>query len=165
MGLETAHPAALEQLNKHITVAEYQRAAEFLRRNGILLRTFLLVHPPFIRADDRTLWLAQSMVTAFEAGSSVVSLIPTRMGNGALERLHDAGDFDEPSLLDLEEAFEIGLRLGQGRVFVDLWDLARFSSCAHCFEARAQRLHTMNLSQERIPRVRCPQKCVPRPKV
>lgn len=159
MGLETAHPAALARLNKHITVAEYQRAAEFLTRRGILLRTFLLVHPPLIPADHRTLWLAQSMITAFDAGSSVISLIPTRMGNGALERLHEAGEFDEPSLLELEEAFDIGLRLGRGRVFVDLWDLARFSSCPHCFEARARRLQTMNLSQEWIPRVRCPQGC------
>lgn len=165
MGLETAHPGALERLNKHITVAEYQRAAEFLRRHGIRLRTFLLVHPPLIPADRQMLWLAQSMITAFEAGSSVVSLIPTRMGNGALERLHAAGEFDEPSLLDLEEAFDIGLRLERGRVFVDLWDLARFSSCPHCFEARAQRLHAMNLSQEWIPRVRCPQRCAPMKKV
>lgn len=161
MGLETAHPATLERLNKHITVAEYQRAAEFLRRHSILLRTFLLVHPPLIPDEERMLWLTRSIATAFDAGSAVVSLIPTRTGNGALEALQGAGEFNEPSLLELEDAFDVGLQLGlgRGRVFVDLWDLARFSTCPHCLEARAQRLHAMNLSQEWMPRVRCLAEC------
>lgn len=41
------------------------------------------------------------------------------------------------------------------RVFADVWDLQRFSTCGTCFTARARRLHAMNLSQTVIPKITC----------
>ena len=45
---------------------------------------------------------------------------------------------------------------GRGRVFVDLWDLERFSDCPHCLPARRQRLQRVNLSQRVEPAAACP---------
>ena len=86
---------------------------------------------------------------------SVVSLIPTRVGNGALEELERQGLFSEPTLAMLEEAQEFGIQLGGARVFADLWDLRRFARCERCFEARQARLHQMNCEQRALPQVEC----------
>lgn len=155
MGLETVHPFALERLNKRMTVDSFARAASFLRREGIALRVFLLVHPPFVPPDEARAWLDRSVLAAFEFGASTVSLIPTRLGSGALDRVADAGLFSEPRLADLEDAFDQALGLGRGKVLADLWDLDRFSRCRHCLPARRARLERMNLVQTVLPRVAC----------
>jgi len=155
MGLETGNPVALEKLNKRITVQDFTRAAGFLRQNGIAVRTFLLVGVPFIAQADQQGWIEESINTAFDAGANVVSLIPTRTGNGALDSLELTGDFREPSLGELEDAHDYGIHGGRGRVFADTWDLVRFSSCAVCAEARHNRLDRMNLSQVVESRIRC----------
>ena len=84
-----------------------------------------------------------------------MSLIPTRSGNGALDALAERQEFSEPSLAMLEEAAEFGVRLNQGRVFADLWDLERFGHCPACLPARRQRLERMNLEQIVPPTVVC----------
>jgi radical SAM enzyme (TIGR01210 family) len=157
MGLETCHPRALDAINKRMRPEDFQRAASFLCENGISVRTFLLVNPPFIPNQEQPNWIGESLRFALDAGSSVISLIPARMGNGALDELARAGEFREPSLGELEDAHAYGLRLANGkhRVFADLWDLDRFSSCSHCAGARRERLHRMNLSQQIEPRVSC----------
>lgn len=151
MGLETAHPEALERLHKRMTVADFRDAARELGRRGVGLRVFLLVSPPFVPAGDQDEWLLRSLDVAWECGAGVVSLIPTRGGNGALEALADDGLFEAPRLRDLERRLSLALthpRPRGGRVFADLWDLARFSDCDVCLDARRARLHAMNLDQE-----------------
>ncbi len=155
MGLETVHPGALEQLNKRMTLASFQRAAAALGDRGVSLRVFLLVHPPFIAASEQDDWLARSVDAAFDCGASVVSLIPTRAGNGALDALAANGAFQEPKLDDLERGFSQALRNARGRVFADLWDLRRFARCPHCADARRARLAHMNLTQQPAPPVAC----------
>lgn len=153
MGLETSHPAALDCLNKRMTVDSFRRAADILVRLDVALRVFLLVAPPFVPADDQDLWLRRSVDVAFAAGASVVSLIPTRTGNGALDALAEAGRFCEPRLSDIERALDIAVETkpAGSRVFVDLWDLERFSDCRECFEGRRARLHAINLEQVAHP--------------
>jgi hypothetical protein len=149
MGLETANPTALDLLNKRFTIDQFRSAAAALRARGIAVRVFLLISPPFVADEDQDAWLIQSIDEAFASGASVVSLVPTRSGNGAVEKLAAADLFREPSLGDVERSLAIGLAAadGRGRVFVDLWGLQRFASCAACFERRKTRLHTMNLAQ------------------
>ena len=155
MGLETCHPGALEKINKRITVDDFASAARFLRANQISVRTFLLVGTPFIPRDQQARWVNQSIEVAFGAGSNVVSLIPTRAGNGALDELMSEGKFCEPRISELEAAQEFGLELKAGRLIADTWDIERFSDCAKCGEDRRDRLERMNLSQTIEPRVEC----------
>ena len=48
MGLETAHPAALDRLNKRFTLERFAQAARALDDRGVALRVFLLISPPFV---------------------------------------------------------------------------------------------------------------------
>lgn len=156
MGLETAQPEVLERLNKRMTLAQFAQAAAFLREGGMALRAFVLVRPPFVADDAEALyWAKQSIDFAFDCGAGVVSLIPTRAGNGALEQLATLGHFAPPRLATLEAAVDYGLGLGRGRVFADLWDLEKFSRCAACYPIRRLRLERMNRTQSASARPRC----------
>jgi archaeosine synthase beta-subunit len=158
MGLETAHPVALEALNKRFTVEQFAQAAKSLQNRGIALRVFLLISPPFVPAGEQDPWLLRSIDAAFSCGASVVSLVPTRSGNGAIDALAAAGAFRAPDLDDIEHSFALALAhaQGRGRVFVDLWDLERFAHCPQCLEPRRDRLLAMNLDQSMLPTYVCP---------
>ncbi len=147
MGLETAQPQVLAQLNKRMTLDQFARAAAFLRANAIALRVFILVKPPFMEEAEALHWAQRSLDFAFDCGATAAALIPTRLGNGALEALAARGEFSPPKLATLEAALEYGLAQKRARVFADLWDLQRCNACSHCFPGRAVRLHEMNLQQ------------------
>lgn len=150
MGLETAHPGVLERMNKRMTLEQFAEAAHFLQSNKIDPRVFILVQPPFINATEAVYWVERSLEFAFDCGATVVTLIPTRGGNGAMEALAADGEFIPPNLRAMESAMDYGIRLGRGRIFADLWDIRPESEKACCFDARVNRLRTMNMSQ-RIP--------------
>jgi radical SAM enzyme (TIGR01210 family) len=151
LGLETAHPETLAKLNKGITPDDFARAAGLLRNGDVDIRAFVLVRPPFLEPATGLDWVFRSLEFAFAAGASVVSLIPTRLGNGALEALAAAGQFVPPTLAELEAALEFGLRLGRGRVFADLWELDRWAASETNFTARRNRLAEMNRRQVVLP--------------
>jgi radical SAM enzyme (TIGR01210 family) len=157
VGLETAHPGALDRLNKRFTLDDFRRAAAALAARGIGLRVFLLISPPFVPDDEQDDWLRRSLDESFASGAGVVSLVPTRPGNGAIDALAMAGLFRPPALADIERSLAVALTHagGRGRVFVDVWDIERFASCRHCIAARRARLHWMNLEQQIAPAVRC----------
>jgi archaeosine synthase beta-subunit len=156
MGLETANPDALERLNKGLTLEQFYAAAKALRSRDVDVRVFLLIAPPFIPAREQDRWLTESVDRAFSCGATVVSLIPTRAGNGAMEALANQGLYRAPDLADVERSHELALtRAQRGRVFVDLWDLQRFSRCSNCLDDRLLRLRTMNLEQRCRPHVAC----------
>ena len=155
MGLETAHPAVLKKLNKRMTIADFRRAAGFLRANAIDLRVFVLVKPPFMDEREAFRWAGHSVELAFDEGARVVSLIPVRPGNGALESLAAQGLFAPPSLALLEAVHDTALQGGRGVVLVDTWDLQVFAACAECLPNRRARMEAMNLGQKVLGRVRC----------
>ena len=154
VGLETVHPDTLARLNKRFTVADFQRVADFLAHQDIALRVFLLLRPPFLTEAEGILWAKRSLDTAFDSGAGVCCVIPTRDGNGAMEALAASGDYAPPTLPSLEAVQEYGLEQKQGRVFADLWDIERFSTCT-CSPARAARLAEMNRTQTTLPPVVC----------
>jgi len=152
IGLETVHPGALEAINKGITVDGVDAAAAALRAHDVGLRVFLLVHPPFVPRHEQTAWLERSVDAAIEAGAGVISLIPTRGGNGTLEALAADGQFTPPAIADLEGAAAAAIRRAAARavVLADLWDIDGFASCPACVTPRRDRLLRLNLDQ-RVP--------------
>jgi hypothetical protein len=120
-----------------MTLDQFRGASDFLRGHGIDLRVFILVKPPFMREEEAVEWAARSVDFAFDCGATAITLIPTRGGNGAMEELQ----FAPPKLETLEAAFEYGLGLRRGRVFVDLWDVQSDDA------ARLDRLRELNLTQ------------------
>ena len=106
IGLETVHPDVLPRLNKKFDLGHFASAAGFLVKEGIDLRAFILVKPPFLQEEEAIEWTVKSAEFAFDCGATVVSLIPTRSGNGAMERLIESGEFSPPHLYTVEKAFE-----------------------------------------------------------
>lgn len=155
LGLETIHPEVLPALNKRMTVDDFDRAAGFLRSNGIELRTFLLLKPPFLDEEAAVEWTLRSLDHAFDQGVRVCSIVPVRAGNGMMEDLQRQGLFTPPQLASLERVLAEGLARRRGRVFVDLWDVEKFYDCLDCGPARKARLQAMNLTQQIQPAVAC----------
>jgi len=148
MGLETVHEEALDRLNKRFTFDRFADAAQALADREVALRVFLLISPPFVPAAEQDAWLLRSVDAAFSCGATVVSLVPTRAGNGAMDDLAKAGWFRAPDLDDIERSFALALTHagGRGRVFVDVWNVEQI--------ARRDRLVAMNLSQRVLPVIR-----------
>ena len=155
MGLETAHPEALRRLNKAMTLDDFARAADFLARNGVGVRAFLLLRPPYLDEAEGVEWAKRSLHFAFDAGVECCVVIPTRDGNGAMERLRAEGLWAPPRIESLEEVLEYGVGLRRGRVFADLWDIEKLFRCPRCGPARAGRLDGMNREQAGLPPVVC----------
>ena len=112
-----------------MTLDQFARAAAFLKEHGIALRVFILVKPPWLDDAEAEHWALRSLEFAFECQASVSVLIPVRPGNGALESLAAHGEFAPPKLVTLEAVIEQGLARKRGRVFADLWDIARPAAC------------------------------------
>ena len=127
MGLETAHSAALDAINKRMTLDDFSRAAEHLRRRDISLRVFLLIYPPFVPVNEQDEWLLRSVAFAEGCGASVISLIPVRAGNGTMEALTAQKLFRAPTRDDVERSLRIVLARTTShqppttRVFLDPW--------------------------------------------
>jgi radical SAM enzyme (TIGR01210 family) len=155
MGLETVDDKVLSRLNKGMTLEQFAKSADLLMRNGIDLRVFILVKPPFTDEVDALEWAKRSLDFAFHCGATAASLIPTRAGNGAMEALAAEGQFAPPRMATLEGALEYGLRLKRGRVFADLWEPQFSDPCASCQAARVARVQDMNLRQTVLDPVLC----------
>lgn len=155
LGLETVHPEVLPRLNKQMAVDDFSQAAARLRSEGIRLRTFILLRPPFLTEEEGIEWAMRSIEFAFEAGVSCCSVVPTRAGNGIMEQLEADGLFASPQLASMEIVQERGLELDLGRVFMDTWDAQKFATCSECSERRIQRIADMNLSQRIAHRIKC----------
>jgi radical SAM enzyme (TIGR01210 family) len=155
LGLETVHPVVLPALHKRMSLADFDRAAEFLVANDIAIRAFILLRPPLLSEDEGIEWALRSIERAFNVGVSCCSVIPTRAGNGIMEQLERDRRFAPPTLASLESVLQTGIEMGRGRVFADLWDADRLESCSRCAPRRIERLRQMNLTQCVLPPVEC----------
>jgi uncharacterized Fe-S cluster-containing MiaB family protein len=153
LGLETVHPAILAWLGKEMTTADAAAACRRLRSWDIDIRSFVLLGLPGLDAAEALHWATEAVRFAAGHGVRHCTLIPTRSGNGWIDRLAADGLFVPPSLGLLEAAGSAALRVaGAMLVTVDTWDLETLpGQCAACGAARRQRLVTMNLSQRLEP--------------
>lgn len=156
MGLETIHPDVLPCLNKQFDLNDFEDATKFLSANNIDFRVFLLLNPPFLTEEDENHeWCLKSVEYAFQQGVTACTIIPTRTGNGIMEKLQERGDYVQPTIEALERVFNEALAVGSGRVFCDTWDLEMFSTCEKCLPQRKKRIEKMNLTQTVLPNVDC----------
>jgi radical SAM enzyme (TIGR01210 family) len=155
LGLETIHPDILPKLNKKMNLNEFAKSVQFLHRNNITSRTFILLQLPFLSEKEGVEWAKRSIDFAFESGVGCCVIIPTRIGNGAMDWLEQQGYFSKPTINTLDEVLNYGISLNSGRVLADLWDIKRFSTCEKCFESRYTRLNYMNLNQSYVADISC----------
>lgn len=159
VGLETIHPDAASKLNKRLDLVRFDRAANFLRENGIDLRVFVLLGVPHVPSSESVEWTVRTVQYAVTHGASVVSVIPVRGGNGEMERLEKLGEFVPPTLSQLEDALDRCRDLPDSVVTADLWDIERLSACDACSAERIARLQRQNHTGIVEPRITC-SKCV-----
>lgn len=155
LGLETSHPELLGSLNKGMTLQDYEEACRFLLSEGISLRTFILLKPPFLSEEEGIHWALKSIEFAFDLGVNCCSLVPTRGGNGIMEQLLQQGLYAPPLGASMEFLLEQGISMKRGRVFMDTWDAEKFFHCAYCRQRRIDRLTQMNLQQVVLPAIEC----------
>jgi hypothetical protein len=155
LGLETSHQPTLQQLNKRMTTDDFARACEVLLEHDIRVRAFILLKPPHTSEEQGIERAIESVRFAFNHGVDCCAVIPTRAGNGIMDRLQQAGLFQPPQLQSLEMVIDETLRWNRGRVFADLWEARQFAECTVCATARIERLNTINLSQQATPPVEC----------
>ncbi len=155
MGLETSHEPTLATLNKQMTARDFADACDLLLKQGIRIRTFILLRPPQTTEQQGIERAIASVKFAFDCGVDCCAVIPTRTGNGIMEQLQQAGSFTPPALTSLELVMNETVRWQRGRVFADLWDVKQFATCASCTDARINRLNTINLTQALPPQVEC----------
>jgi hypothetical protein len=155
MGLESIHPQVLPRLNKQMTLDDFSSACARLLGVGITVRCFILLRPPWLNEKEGCQWALKSLDFAFSAGVECCSLVPTRVGNGAMEALEAAGQFSPPCLRSMETVLSSGLRDGRGRVLMDLWDVERFFRCPDCDQRRVERVRQMNRHQRSLPPTKC----------
>jgi len=155
LGLETVNNVILQKLNKRMSTDDFAGAVNYLTRNGVLSRAFILLRPPFLSEPEGIFWAERSLDFAFAAGVECCTVIPVRGGNGAMEMLKKEGWFSTPDITSLEKVLEYGITLKKGRVFADTWDLELFSDCSLCFQERLNRIVSINLNQEIISGVDC----------
>jgi hypothetical protein len=155
LGLETIHPDVLPRLNKRMTSDDFARAAALLREQGIAVRAFILLRPPYLDEEQGIEWALRSMEFAFDAGAECCAVIPTRAGNGIMEQLQATGQFAPPTLRSMERVHDEAVGWSRGRVFMDLWDVERFFDCPRCGPPRVERMRAINLSQIVLPPVPC----------
>ena len=155
IGLETTHPAAMEHLNKRLSLTRFAQAAGFLADHAIALRVFVLLNPPYVPAHEAVQWTVQAVEYAARCGAAVVAIIPVRGGNGEMERLQGLGHFTPPTLSELEETLDRCLDFAPTVVTADLWDAHRLAMCSECGSARIERLARLNLTGRSEPRIAC----------
>lgn len=155
IGLETVHPELIKKLNKQMTLNDFNNSVEFLSKNNIKSRAFILVKPPFLSEEEAVFWAKKSIDFAFQSGVSCCTVIPVRAGNGAMDYLLEKGDFSVPTIQSLENILEYGINQNKGNVFADIWDLQLFSNCDKCLKQRINRIIYTNLNQKIIEKVIC----------
>lgn len=156
IGLESAIPVILKKLNKRFTLEDFRKAADRLQNWNIDLRVFIMIQPPFESLELSLDHIILSLDEAFNAGARICSMIPTRVGNGAMEVLQSMGHVSPPNLKLIEEALKSGLELKRGLVMVDTWDLDSIGSCV-CSPLRRENIIRMNLTQMPLSLTSCPE--------
>lgn len=147
MGLETSHAPTLERLNKQMTTEDFARACELLLKENILIRTFVLLKPPWTTEQQGIERAIESVRFAFDCGVDCCSVIPVRAGNGIMEQLAERGEFTPPRLSSLKIVIRETLSWNRGRVFADLWDAKQFADDPEIASEQIARLEAMNLTQ------------------
>jgi uncharacterized Fe-S cluster-containing MiaB family protein len=165
MGLETTHPRAAGSLGKESSASAFAAACDALLEMGVGVRAFALIGVPFVPAADQVEWTLRSAATAARSGASVVSLIPVRGGNGALEELALRGELEPVTLPLVETCFErarseVESAFPHTAVLLDTWDLEALAArgagaCARCAGPRVERLRRISLLGRGEPAVEC----------
>jgi radical SAM enzyme (TIGR01210 family) len=155
LGLETVDARSWPRLNKQMTPNDFREAARRLCGEGIDVRAFVMLQPPFVPPAGAVASAIETVEFAWDSGARLAAVIPTRGTTATVRQWQAAGDFVEPRIGQLEQLLDALLPRARGLLTVDTWDLERFSDCAACGGPRQSRLAAINLAQRLLPNVTC----------
>ncbi|TWU49642.1 radical SAM protein [Rubripirellula reticaptiva] len=121
VGLETVQPRWLGRLGKQMSRGDFDAYANWLAKERVDLRVFLIVGVPGIGQHEAIRWARLSVRHAIHAGARHVSLIPAREGygwNGQSGELPALA----PSMLANLLSESVADAKGRACVTMDLWD-------------------------------------------
>ena len=99
IGLESTDPSILKNsVNKNYDFEDFKEAAKLLRENGISVRTYLLLKPPFLTESEA---LRDSIKSARDLApySDFISINPMNVQRGTLvEKMYKEGSYRPPWL-------------------------------------------------------------------
>jgi radical SAM enzyme (TIGR01210 family) len=121
IGLESASDRVRRlSINKGFNLREFAEAARIIKANGIGLRTYVLLKPPFLSEREAIEDSVETIKTAFSMGADVVSLEAVTVQRYTLvEFLADRGLYRVPWLWSILEVVKQTSHLG--RVVVGLF--------------------------------------------
>jgi radical SAM enzyme (TIGR01210 family) len=107
IGLESATDKILEHsINKNLRFADYLKATDTLKKNNVLIKTYLLLKPPFLTEREATIDALNS-VRNIRNISNTISLNPVNIQNHTLvEYLWHRGEYSLPWLWSLVEVLK-----------------------------------------------------------
>ena len=106
LGLETIDPCAMKVLNKSMRLEQFEAAIDFLRRESIHSRAFILLGPPGTAAKEQKDWALKTCLQATRWGVGRSCVIPTRKGNGWTDLQFANGEWVPPQAEDLEDVLD-----------------------------------------------------------
>lgn len=104
IGMESTDPAVLKYLiNKNYDFEDFKEAAQELHKNGISVRAYLLMKPPFMKEDEAIRDTIQS-ARAVADYADFISINPMNIQKGTLvETLYKEGNYRPPWLWSVVE--------------------------------------------------------------
>jgi len=117
IGLETSSDIVREKcVNKGFTFADYEKAVQICNSLDVLVKTYLLLKPPFMLEREVISDAVKSALDAERVGSSKISINPMNIQNMTLvELLWKRGEYRPPwlwSLVDvLKQLAEAGIKI------------------------------------------------------
>ena len=106
LGLESSDPDVLERsVHKGFTPEDIRRAGTLIKENGLMVRTYLLLKPPFM-TEDMAIEDAVRSARFADEFSDEISVNPLNVQRGTyVERLWKRGEFRSPWIWSLMEVF------------------------------------------------------------
>jgi len=85
IGLESSNDTIIRDChNKGTTLEAYKQCVQLLRPNGIRIKTYILIKPPFLTETEATFDAIQTALDAAKIGTDVISFSPCNVQNGTL---------------------------------------------------------------------------------
>lgn len=152
LGLDSANDKVRNLfLNKGLRFENYLEACAILNKYKMIVVTYVLVKPPFLSESNAIFDAVQTARTAFECGSSIVSLEPMNVQrNTVVYHLYNCGLYRPPWLWTViaiaREVHRLGcVRIGQ---FVYPPAVKYPSNCRKCTQMASKAIQVFNRSGE-----------------
>ncbi|MCS4540911.1 MAG: hypothetical protein HY929_01100 [Euryarchaeota archaeon] len=147
IGLEVADNKKLAQINKKMTCKTFKKTVTFLEGNGIYVKAYMLVKPPFTTEKQAFLLGRQTIDFAFDCGIYTLSILPTAVMDGFIDHLAQTEFFKPPNLWTVYKLVQYALQKRFERVLVDTSDLEQLVKCKNCAEIFKRSFSFMNQRQ------------------